>query len=107
MIGIVAKGMKTFQHEWIFEPFVEHPTFFSKGMFGCLAAYLCRAADGGAGREPSAEPAGLTVGSIAYGDFQQDEWRTFAQEDGHPRLSRGQGQAFGTSSSDQTGNSHQ
>ena len=26
----------------------------------------------------------LTVGSIAYGDFQDGEWRTFGQEDGHP-----------------------
>jgi len=26
----------------------------------------------------------LTVGSIAYGDFQQDGWRTFGKEDGHP-----------------------
>jgi uncharacterized protein YbaR (Trm112 family) len=32
--------MKTFQHEWIFEPFADHPTFFTKGMFGGLAAYL-------------------------------------------------------------------
>ena len=32
--------MKTFKHQWIFEPFVEHPTFFSKSMFGGLAAYL-------------------------------------------------------------------
>jgi len=32
--------MKTFQNEWILEPFVEHPTFFSKSMFGGLAAYL-------------------------------------------------------------------
>jgi hypothetical protein len=32
--------MKTFKHEWILEPFVEHPTFFSKSMFGGLAAYL-------------------------------------------------------------------
>lgn len=32
--------MKTFQHEWIFEAFVEHPTFFTKSMFGGLAAYL-------------------------------------------------------------------
>jgi hypothetical protein len=32
--------MKTFQHEWILDPFVEHPTFFTKGMFGGLAAYL-------------------------------------------------------------------
>lgn len=26
----------------------------------------------------------LTVGSIAYGDFQDGDWRTFGQEDGHP-----------------------
>jgi hypothetical protein len=32
--------MKTFQHEWILEEFVEHPTFFTKSMFGGLAAYL-------------------------------------------------------------------
>jgi hypothetical protein len=32
--------MKRFEHEWIFEPFLEHPTFFSKSMFGGLAAYL-------------------------------------------------------------------
>ena len=32
--------MKTFKHEWIFEPFVEHATFFSKSMFGGLAVYL-------------------------------------------------------------------
>src|SRR5271170_953953 len=32
--------MKTFAHEWIFEPFVDHPTFFTKRMFGGLAAYL-------------------------------------------------------------------
>jgi hypothetical protein len=32
--------MKTFEHEWIFEPFAEHPTFFTKSMFGGLAAYL-------------------------------------------------------------------
>jgi hypothetical protein len=32
--------MKTFEHEWIFEVFVEHPTFFTRGMFGGLAAYL-------------------------------------------------------------------
>jgi hypothetical protein len=32
--------MKTFQNEWIFEAFAEHPTFFTKGMFGGLAAYL-------------------------------------------------------------------
>ncbi len=31
---------KKFQHEWIFEDFVEHPTFFTKRMFGGLAVYL-------------------------------------------------------------------
>jgi hypothetical protein len=32
--------MKTFEHEWILEAFVEHRTFFTKRMFGGLAAYL-------------------------------------------------------------------
>jgi hypothetical protein len=32
--------MKKFEHEWIFEAFIEHPTFFTKSMFGGLAAYL-------------------------------------------------------------------
>jgi hypothetical protein len=32
--------MKKFQHEWIFEPFSEHSTFFTKSMFSGLAAYL-------------------------------------------------------------------
>ena len=32
--------MKTFEHEWIFEALAEHRTFFTKGMFGGLAAYL-------------------------------------------------------------------
>jgi len=32
--------MKTFEHEWIFGLFADHPTFFSKRMFGGLAAYL-------------------------------------------------------------------
>ena len=32
--------MKTFEHQWILEAFVEHPTFFTKSMFGGLAAYL-------------------------------------------------------------------
>ena len=35
-----VKDMKTFKHEWILEPFREHPTFFSKSMFGGLAVYL-------------------------------------------------------------------
>jgi hypothetical protein len=29
-----------FEHEWIFDAFAEHPTFFVKRMFGGLAAYL-------------------------------------------------------------------
>ena len=32
--------MKTFEHEWIVERFAEHQTFFTKRMFGGLAAYL-------------------------------------------------------------------
>jgi hypothetical protein len=32
--------MKTFDHEWILEPFAGHRTFFTKRMFGGLAAYL-------------------------------------------------------------------
>ena len=32
--------MKKFQHEWILEAFAEHPTFFTKSMFGGLAVYL-------------------------------------------------------------------
>jgi hypothetical protein len=32
--------MKTFDHEWILEPFAEHRTFFTKAMFGGLAVYL-------------------------------------------------------------------
>jgi hypothetical protein len=32
--------MKTFDHEWILEPFAEHRTFFTKPMFGGLAVYL-------------------------------------------------------------------
>ncbi len=32
--------MKTFEHEWILEAFAERPTFFTKRMFGGLAAYL-------------------------------------------------------------------
>ena len=32
--------MKTFEHEWILEPFAEHRTFFTKRMFGGLAVYL-------------------------------------------------------------------
>jgi len=32
--------MKAFEHEWIFEAFLENGTFFTKRMFGGLAAYL-------------------------------------------------------------------
>jgi len=32
--------MKTFDHEWIFDAFAGHRTFFSKRMFGGLAAYV-------------------------------------------------------------------
>jgi len=32
--------MKTFDNEWIFEAFEGRPTFFTKRMFGGLAAYL-------------------------------------------------------------------
>jgi hypothetical protein len=32
--------MKVFRNQWIFEPFADHPTFFTKPMFGGLAAYL-------------------------------------------------------------------
>jgi hypothetical protein len=32
--------MKTFDNEWILEPFDAHPSFFTKRMFGGLAAYL-------------------------------------------------------------------
>ena len=32
--------MKTFDNEWIFEPFESHATFFTTRMFGGVAAYL-------------------------------------------------------------------
>jgi len=32
--------MKTFEHEWILDAFAGHRTFFTKRMFGGLAAYL-------------------------------------------------------------------
>ena len=32
--------LKRYEHEWIFEPFAAHRTFFTKRMFGGLAAYL-------------------------------------------------------------------
>lgn len=36
----MASGMKTFDNVWIFEAFAERQTFFTKRMFGGLAAYL-------------------------------------------------------------------
>ena len=39
-LSAVLEDMKTLEHEWIFGAFVEHPTFFTKRMFGGLAAYL-------------------------------------------------------------------
>jgi hypothetical protein len=38
--GRPAPGRKTFDHEWIFDAFAGHRTFFTKRMFGGLAAYL-------------------------------------------------------------------
>ena len=35
-----APRLKRFDHEWIFDTFAEHRTFFTKRMFGGLAAYL-------------------------------------------------------------------
>ena len=32
--------MKTFDNEWIFQAFEDHPSFFTKRMFSGLAAYL-------------------------------------------------------------------
>ena len=32
--------MKTFENEWIFEVFEDHPSFLTKRMFGGLAVYL-------------------------------------------------------------------
>jgi hypothetical protein len=32
--------VKKFEHEWILDAFAAHPTFFARGMFGSLAAYL-------------------------------------------------------------------
>ena len=37
---MAAAALKRFEHEWIFEPFADHRTFFTKRMFGGLAAYL-------------------------------------------------------------------
>jgi hypothetical protein len=35
-----SRADKTFDNEWILEAFESHPTFFTKRMFGGLAAYL-------------------------------------------------------------------
>ena len=32
--------MRTFDNEWIFRPLEDHPSFFTKRMFGGLAGYL-------------------------------------------------------------------
>ena len=32
--------MRTFDNEWIFQVFEDHPSFFTKRMFGGLAVYL-------------------------------------------------------------------
>jgi hypothetical protein len=36
----MAPALKPFDHEWIFDAFAGRPTFFTKRMFGGLAAYL-------------------------------------------------------------------
>lgn len=36
----IKQSVKTFDNEWIFQAFERHPTFFTKRMFGGLAAYL-------------------------------------------------------------------
>src|SRR5437588_320485 len=35
-----SSHMKTFEHEWILDAWVGQPSFFTKRMFGGLAAYL-------------------------------------------------------------------
>ena len=35
-----VKATRTYDNEWIFQLFAEHPSFFTKRMFGGLAAYL-------------------------------------------------------------------
>ena len=35
-----TESLKTFDNEWIVQPFEDHPTFFTKRMFGGLAVYL-------------------------------------------------------------------
>jgi hypothetical protein len=35
-----VKRTKTFANEWVFRVFEQHPSFFTKRMFGGLAAYL-------------------------------------------------------------------
>lgn len=36
----IARRAKTFDNQWIFHVFEDHPSFFTKRMFGGLAAYL-------------------------------------------------------------------
>jgi hypothetical protein len=33
-------AMRTFDNEWIFQPFEDHASFFTRSMFGGLAAYV-------------------------------------------------------------------
>jgi hypothetical protein len=40
MTGQRASRLRTFDNEWIFQAFEEHPSFFTKRMFSGLAAYL-------------------------------------------------------------------
>ena len=37
---MAAAPLKPFDHEWIFDAFAGRPTFFTKRMFGGLAAYV-------------------------------------------------------------------
>ena len=37
---MAAAPLKPFDHEWIFDAFAGRPTFFTKQMFGGLAAYV-------------------------------------------------------------------
>jgi hypothetical protein len=37
---LAAAPLKPFDHEWIFDAFAGRPTFFTKRMFGGLAAYV-------------------------------------------------------------------
>lgn len=39
-MNLSSKNQKTFDNEWIFRVFEDHPSFFTKRMFSGLAAYL-------------------------------------------------------------------